>query len=349
MIQITLNNYEAFYLDYFEGKLSTENVAALLLFLEQHPHLKVDFDSMDDLTLSEDAVLFEEKSLLKDFSKSEQLMIGAIEQINSSSETAELNEMLHKSTVLTQNFALYQKTILRKEHVVFPAKNKLKRSKGVMVYLYPIIAVAAALILLFNVVDFTTNFTVTSKVGIFAHKNFKESNEREINSIVSLIDTTQNDGADSAQVNSIFVPTKKNYTIKSIDKKNKIDESFVSNNKEEIFNVDSNNYQKPILIDTSIVPIYELNDKDEVADNSKTQPNEITIRQYLSNKIRKNVFKEEAPSFDNITGNEILANISSGLNQITNKEVIYVQETDNQKEIVSFSIGKFEFYRSKTK
>ncbi len=44
-----------------------------------------------------------------------------------------------------------------------------------------------------------------------------------------------------------------------------------------------------------------------------------------------------------------MTNIASGLSNVTKKEVVYVQSSVDQKDVVSFSIGKFEFYRSKTK
>lgn len=47
MSKIHLENYEAFLLDYAEGQLSAEDTADLLLFLEQHPNLQIDIESLD--------------------------------------------------------------------------------------------------------------------------------------------------------------------------------------------------------------------------------------------------------------------------------------------------------------
>ena len=45
-MNINQNNYEAWFLDYYEKQLSAEQVAELFLFLEQHPLLKEEFDAV---------------------------------------------------------------------------------------------------------------------------------------------------------------------------------------------------------------------------------------------------------------------------------------------------------------
>lgn len=60
-MNINSHNYEAFFLDYHEGNLSPQQVADLLLFLEQHPGLKQDFDSFENIRLDNDAGFFVRK------------------------------------------------------------------------------------------------------------------------------------------------------------------------------------------------------------------------------------------------------------------------------------------------
>ena len=50
-MKINLHNYEAVFLDYYEGNLSAEDVSELLLFLENHPELKEDFESFENIVL----------------------------------------------------------------------------------------------------------------------------------------------------------------------------------------------------------------------------------------------------------------------------------------------------------
>ena len=52
MERISIFNYEAFYLDYLEGRLNQEDSALLLLFLESHPELIVE-DGLDSFAIDE--------------------------------------------------------------------------------------------------------------------------------------------------------------------------------------------------------------------------------------------------------------------------------------------------------
>ena len=52
---ITIENYEAFYLDYLEGNLSGETLVAFEAFLAAHPELSVDDDALVTLPVSEES------------------------------------------------------------------------------------------------------------------------------------------------------------------------------------------------------------------------------------------------------------------------------------------------------
>ncbi len=67
MEPINQHNYEAYFLDYFEGSLPAEEVAELMLFLEKHPSLKEEFESFENISLlpETDAVVFAGKEKMK--------------------------------------------------------------------------------------------------------------------------------------------------------------------------------------------------------------------------------------------------------------------------------------------
>ena len=63
---IKKHNYEAYFLDYHEGNLTPQEVADLLLFVEQHPELKDEFESFENVTLEDYSTpSFENKDILK--------------------------------------------------------------------------------------------------------------------------------------------------------------------------------------------------------------------------------------------------------------------------------------------
>ena len=67
-MKISIQNYEAFVLDFLEGNLSEQKQAEMLLFLEQNPHLQTEIDDLLDENLvltADETIVFEDKSILK--------------------------------------------------------------------------------------------------------------------------------------------------------------------------------------------------------------------------------------------------------------------------------------------
>ena len=63
-MNINKNNYEAFFLDYHEGNLSPQQVADLLLFIEQHPELEEEFESFENFSIADNNTFnFENKTV----------------------------------------------------------------------------------------------------------------------------------------------------------------------------------------------------------------------------------------------------------------------------------------------
>ena len=65
-MKLTQKNYETYLVDYLDGKLTPLEVAELLLFLEQHPHIKAEFESFDCIVIDKaESEAFPDKQLLK--------------------------------------------------------------------------------------------------------------------------------------------------------------------------------------------------------------------------------------------------------------------------------------------
>ena len=52
-MNINLNNYEAYFLDYHEGSLSPALVKELMEFISQHPELKEEFETFEPVALTD--------------------------------------------------------------------------------------------------------------------------------------------------------------------------------------------------------------------------------------------------------------------------------------------------------
>jgi len=142
-MNINSGNYEIWFLDYFENQLSAEQVATLFLFLEQHPHLKEEFDAFENTSIHledlENEILPNKSNLKKQDFISEQniqeYFIAEIEGELPLAKQAQLQNFLQEHPQYHEERDLFQKTKLpAKNEEVFPKKNKLRR--GVVLPFY---------------------------------------------------------------------------------------------------------------------------------------------------------------------------------------------------------------------
>jgi hypothetical protein len=131
-MSINKNNYEAFFLDYHEGNLSPQQVADLLLYIEQHPELREEFESFENVTLEDFSnISFENKSGLKKeitLDNKEEFFIKAVEGTLIPAEKTLLNDFIKQHPQYKTDLELFQKTKLVADNsIVFENKESLKR------------------------------------------------------------------------------------------------------------------------------------------------------------------------------------------------------------------------------
>jgi hypothetical protein len=131
-MNININNYEAYFLDYHEGNLSPQQVADLFLFLSQHPELKKEFEDFEQIVLEDfSAPVFENKDRLKKnitAENREEYFIRAVEGTLDTTELALLNSFLTSHPEFLTEFNLFQKTKLQADtRIVFENKPALKQ------------------------------------------------------------------------------------------------------------------------------------------------------------------------------------------------------------------------------
>lgn len=124
-MQITRNNAEAFFLDYYEGNLSEGQVAEMFAFLKSNPDLREIFESYGDVTLEDPSSLVPRSSSpVPDFSflkkepvtdehaLAEQWMVDAIEGVVTDEDRLSLEKYIASHPEKKNEFALLEKTIL---------------------------------------------------------------------------------------------------------------------------------------------------------------------------------------------------------------------------------------------
>jgi len=136
---MTINrlNYELFLVDYLDGKLDPLLVDELLVFLEQNPDIKEEFEGIQNSFLEKETISFPNKSILKkkSFSKNgiddelDYLCISSVEGTLSEEEQNHLNKRIYEDESLKKELHLFEKTVnIADQSILFKKKSNLKRT-----------------------------------------------------------------------------------------------------------------------------------------------------------------------------------------------------------------------------
>lgn len=156
-MEITRQNYEAYFIDYLEGNLDEKLVDRFIEFLQKNPDLKEELKLFESLTVLPETATFSKKNkLYKDkFDVEDEFNQAAIAHLegNLNPKTKrEFETYLSTHPDKQDDLNLFSKTILKADtEITFANKNKLyKRTKGKIV-LFWAGRVAAVLVLAFAI------------------------------------------------------------------------------------------------------------------------------------------------------------------------------------------------------
>lgn len=132
-MSITRNNYEVWFIDYYDGNLSQKEVEELLLFLDKHTDLKTEFDQFSNVELENVEVSFNDKQILKkgnndirEFSNSKLIALMEGDLDEKQSQSLEIN--IENDSNLNKEYQLYQLTKLQPDLTSkFEGKKSLKQ------------------------------------------------------------------------------------------------------------------------------------------------------------------------------------------------------------------------------
>jgi len=166
-MSINLNNYEIYFIDYFDGNLTAEEVGELMRFVENNPDLKQEFEDFENLSLDVEKIVFDEKVSLK---KTEIIACGSINEENyedsfiayfegdyNEDQKAEVKKFVALNASLRKELELFGKLSLHAEEVLYENKASLKKRIGITAWHYSAMAVAASITLLLSVFWFLNN------------------------------------------------------------------------------------------------------------------------------------------------------------------------------------------------
>ncbi len=357
MSKIDLHNYEAFYLDYIEGNLDAEEIAELLLFLENNSALKSELEDVELITLdtapAEKADFSELKQQIS-ATNAEDFIIGSLEGELNKEDEKELAALIAIDIHVEKLANRYKKTILPKTLIEFPYKAKLKRKAGIVLFMTPMRRVAAVAILLLALIPF-----FNEEEAIQVADNEKLKKESTIDSIPEIEisdDTLRFNKKISKEVQRTSEP---NLVVaasspKSIELDNSTSPERVSMKKLNRKSVNN------IHVDFSNDEIAELKPDNSSIEKTPTIPatvaepllaqsdEPLSIGEWLNQNIRKRIFKEEQPTDEKIQGTELLVGASNVIQEKTNSTLAFTQSSNQKNATYTVIIGKFSISRTKS-
>lgn len=341
MSNINRHNYEAFLLDYLEQNLSPNMVAELMVFLEQNPDLKEEFDELQAFEVLEPtSIPFDNKATLKKDAL-DNLMIAEIEGINTSAESEELEQAIKEDEAYEKAFLLYQKTRLKPTKIVFENKESLKRERKIIPLYWWATSAAAVLIAFFFIRNLNTEDVEKTQ------HNFVDIKELEVKKTENSIDS-------SAKEHPMFIEKNllENKTIQVTEETKstlvKVKEKTATpNNTPALENIDITAEETPIIEKDSITimpAIYE--DEALLVDNNieqkkKEKDDPLNVGQFLKKEVQKKVLNEKQSELNSNT--EIM--VVDLLAKVVGKNARVDKTKNNEDEVEEYAlnIGAFSF------
>lgn len=315
MIEINKYNYEAYYLDFLEKNLSSEDEHILFNFLSNNPDLKAELELDDDI-LEFNLIATKETVLDKDDYKyfscfENEICLNNIDFWMVMMHENSLSEIDKKRVILfisenqlsNEYKAIQATTLIPNLNEKFSDINSLKKKETVIIpFIFRMVGVAAAITLL---------------ITLF--------NQKEIDSIYysrSSINPFNIDLENSEQFEFNLIKENSNEIIKS---KNKNEIALVS-------------------IDTLFIPEEKLNDT-----IIKSEPQLPLIQNTIKNENILVENKTTQPKYKDVF-EEPYKPISKAINNYTSLDVTYkISPKTSDYKTTKFKVGKFSFERKRKK
>lgn len=152
-MKLDRTTYEIYLIDYLDGKLDAVEVSELLLFLEQNPDLKEEFDGLGEISLAKETKPAFDASALKKpeydaaGKNHETLLVAYMEGDLDASQQKELNRTFALYPELRKDAELFKQTRLQPDLAVTYKNKSVLKVFVIQSYYKTIVRVAAVLLL----------------------------------------------------------------------------------------------------------------------------------------------------------------------------------------------------------
>jgi hypothetical protein len=347
VMQITLENYEAYFLDFAEGRLDRTSLAQLEAFLTLHPELKQKLEHFSPLAFPEELITYPSKFELKKFQFDttpvndktfNDFCIAFFENQLNDEKSKELSRFISSNPDRKKDFQLFGKVYLKpQKDFIFPGNASLYKKENKNNVTRKIhsawlsIAAGVAMLIAINLL-FINNKNITQKSNLTLHTSSKAIDIQYPYKKVKLI-IFDNSKIISEIINSNKSNTSTNTLINTLDERKEeivylkhIETNYASDNNDKY----SSNSLNPIV--TFIENQYNIN----------YRPYDIE----RFNKIKLSNLKNKNGKFSAV---KIIQLGLAGINRLTHSNMKLTEKRDESGKIMalSFESESFEFHTRK--
>lgn len=326
-MKINIHNYEAFFLDHIEGRLSPEQELELMEFLSLNPDLASELTDYESVFLNREEIIFPEKKVIKknkdDLTPIEQL-IALMDGNLTSQETTELKKKIQTDKYLQVQSELLLKTKLAPDvSIRFPNKNKLKR-RGKVIYMWRFAAATAAIVIIGLIFVFrNADRNLNQNASL---KNVTKKSSSPLPSVNSTVSQSTNQKSEVLAENK--KPLLKSSPKKLLQKEKPSEQtsSVVPLTSKEISQEDNVPPVQQIAVKENIQTVPGASNAFDISDVfTANEWNELQQMSKNSESMPKRLAKEGIARLGELTG-------------------VHVQlpDREKQRDVFAFSVGKFE-------
>ena len=350
-MSINRHNYESYFLDYLEGKLTSTDTRRLMEFLSENTDLQEELKQFETIELKPDTISFNSKETLKrtviqpaiiNSDNFDNYCVAYLEHDLDSNSLQELKNYLATHPERNKDYELHSKTILQVDkHIIFSNKQGLKkeipRNKTYSIYKY--VAAAAASTALIVLAYNYNNSKVDNNQLAYIKVSQQNKTTLDINypkAIKKII------APQLIQKNNVSKVA--NLEIEKIEHNAYIIEPIASINIKQLNNSNNSDF----LESTN----HQSNDNNEIFATTKQMENIIDIKAIALNEINKRINIEE---LDNMTDSRNFISLGNKgiriINKIIGNVISIEKEEDKSTNRVMYSLNMplLSFYSSHEK
>jgi hypothetical protein len=360
-MKINRDNYEIYFIDYWDGTLDPALEKELMIFLENNYDLKEEFDNFENVSIVPDKkIKFAGKESLKkpviasvqfiNEQNYEEYFIANIEGDLRHEESLQLEKFILLNPVLEKEYQLFVNTkLIADKNIIYENKAGLKKTKVVKFnpkYIYYPVSVAASFIILLAIYILLNKEKPTAK-KLYANRHiFQHARKTSLSGIEKNIQQSS-DNIDFSNKNN----TNNNVLIANGEKSQL--QKMESGSSVEL----AINDIRPVIIEPrNIIPkSYDENATNTVADNTSNPSHSdgefVSAKQFLFKKIRKNSSNKKQDNPNKLNLWDVADMGLSGFNKIAKSDLKLDRETsaNGKTTNVNFVASNFEFSRTKKK